>query len=152
MKTKKNKLDTPLRETILLWGIVSVSPMHKLVWDINHSLGFELIREPLHLSHAVIDNPDAPTLVEEGEDTFPWFRFVDTLQYYTIELIKNKSEISTFIPDMKMMDALLIVKGESLLFEKKKFHLQLNQVPGIQQAFEIPLEKIKSRHRYLLYS
>lgn len=152
MKNKRNKLDTPLKENLLLWGVVSGSPLHKLVWDINHSMGFELAREPLLLSHAVIEDSGAPVLVEEGENTFPWFRYVDTLQYYTIDLIKNKNEISTFIPDMKMMDALIIVRGESLLFEKKKFHIQLNQVPGIQQAFEIPLEKIKSRHRYLLYS
>lgn len=127
-------------------------PMHKLVWELNKTFDFELVREPLQRAHATESASDLPVMVEDSDNAFPWFSYHHTLKHYSIEVIKNRKNNYLYLPELKGMDVVLLIKGESSLFNKTEFHAQLNQILGVQQAFEFQMEKITMKYRYLLYS
>lgn len=152
LKKKKFTLAPSLNESILIWGIMTHLPMHKLVWELNKTFDFELIREPLERAHAIDIESNLLRLVEDEENSFPWFSYHHTLKHYSIEVIKNRKNNYLYLPELKGMDVVLLIRGESSLFNKTEFHSQLNQISGVQQAFEFQMEKITLKYRYLLYS
>lgn len=124
-----------------MWGIVSSLPEHRLCWTINKAFDWRFKRA---------DDVEMyiPTL--GASILFPYFKYDIEEDHYSLELIRNKSTGAFLLPELKNVDFLFLVKGETDFFMECDFSRYLMKVPGVQHVLELDPEKLKSRHNLIL--
>ena len=135
------KLVSSTIEDFYLWGLLSASGGHRICWELNKSLGIELVRQ----KDVVLERrPDA-------EDAyFNLYSFDDEVSFIKIELIRNKCNGEFYSRELKKFDFLLMVKGELDLFESAPFTECVKRISCIQLGMEIELDKIKNQEILIL--
>lgn len=124
-------------QNYLVWGIVSPFEIHRIAWNINQLLDFKLKRQ----EDIII--PQKP----KGDDLyFAHFKYINDVDIYSITLLKNSSQGSHFIKEMKNMDYLLLFDGETDFFDTDSFADLLKKLPVIHHAIYIPIKQIKSKN------
>lgn len=137
----KKKLHTDSIDDFLLWGVLSSMGGHKIAWEINNSFPFKLKRQ----DDVVIERrPSNENLY------FNFYAYEDEVNFFKIELIKNKSLGDYYLKELKNFDFILMVKGELDFFEIDVFSALLKKMPSIQSAIEIDLSKIKRISQLIL--
>ncbi len=132
----KKKLEVKSHYNFLIWGLVSPFEGHRIAWNLNQCFEFNLVRE------ADIQIENKPL---KADDFYAYYLYEDQLNIFKVELIKNITNTSRLVPELKNIDYLLLVKGELDFFEPEAFRQLLNRISVIQSAIEIPINKLKSR-------
>lgn len=130
----KKKLQIQTQRDFLLWGILSTVGGHKLAWEFNNMFGFKFTRA----EDIMLERPS-----NNEEVYFNFYHYEDEINFFKLELVKNKSEGDFFSKELKNFDFLLMVKGELDFFEIDTFSAVLKRVPSIQSAISINLDKLK---------
>lgn len=136
----KNKFISDFEYDFLLWGLISNHNDFRVCWHCNRAFKWDLKRgiDIEMMNHAL----NKPVF-------FSYFQYEIKDDLYKIELIQNKSEGTLFIPELKKVDYLLIVRGEHDFFDGEKLTSDLNKIPGIQMAMELDIDKIKSKQNLI---
>ncbi len=131
----KQKLETTSYDDFLIWGILSSYGGHRICWEMNQELNFNLVRR----DDIVIES------INSGENIyFNFYSFVDDDNFFRIELIKNKNNGEFYLKELKNFDFILMVKGELDFFEVEIFTHILKNLTIIQSALSISKENIKN--------
>jgi hypothetical protein len=131
----KQKLQTPTYDDFLIWGLISSYGGHRICWEMNQKLDFNLIRQEDIVTESM----------NSGENIyFNYYAHVDNDNFFRIELIKNKNNGEFYLKELKNFDFILMVKGELDFFEVETFTLILKKLSLIQSALSIAKENIKN--------
>ena len=137
----KKRLHTETDVDFLLWGVLSAAGGHRICWELNKYLELALTRQEDVLIERRPTNEDL---------FFNFYSFSDPINFFKIELIKNKSGGEFYLKELKNFDFLLMVKGELDFFETDAFTNMLKKLPSIQSAMDIDLQKIKNISQLIL--
>lgn len=97
------KLVTDYNFDFLLWGIISPWPVYRLVWLMNERLGLHFRRIN-----------DVEVRKDSGHMAyFPLYEYRNENDLYLLELVQNRVPNELFIPELKTVDFLFLVKGSS---------------------------------------
>ncbi len=136
---KKFLLDIGFDYDFILYGIVSQETPHRLAWIINDSLQTNFIRE----EDMTLTFDDAESLLLSR------FSYHDELNRLDFDLFSNKYETSFWLPELKKIDYLLMVKGALDSFKKRKFAEPFKHIQSIQIITEINHKKLKQKERLI---
>lgn len=136
---KKVFLDIGFDYDFVLYGIVSQETPHHLAWLINRELRCHFSRmDDLELRF---------------EDTQPMylsrFSFSDELNHLELDLFSNKDEQRYWLPELRTMDYLLLVKGALESFRKRKFTEPFKRIDAIRIISEINHKKLRQKERLI---
>jgi len=124
-----------------IWGIHSPMEDYRLCWLLNNILQWDFRRvNDLEIYN---DRDNMPM-------HFNAYKFENTADLYTIELIQNKHEGFILLPELKNFDYLFLFQGEEDYFNKDEITELLKKIQGIQSIFEIDIEQIKSKYKLLM--
>ncbi|MGE0088413.1 MAG: IPExxxVDY family protein [Bacteroidales bacterium] len=120
MKKKIHKLAAESNESFILIGIVSHENDYRLSWAFNQQIGLKLIKSKnIIVSQPKLEeNPIFAVFKSEDEESL--------IQYY---LITNKSEYGYLVPELKNVDYILKICGEST---EETAIMLLNQIKKVE--------------------
>ena len=127
-KKKIHKLVFEPEKDFRLIGIASHENDYRLSWAINQSLGLDLVK----VIDLVVNHPKHKILID-----YSMYNFSDENYYIDYSLVSNKSEKGFLIPEMKNIDFVLKVSGNSETDFLNNFLLRLKKVDIIITAFFI---------------
>jgi len=130
--------DTPADEEIAIYAIASSEPELKLCMLLNDQLGIQL---------AMAED----AVVEQKKEVLHFRQYAD-LSHEEIEkltLVVNRSGNHYFIPELKQVDYLLIIRTEGSLFAMKEAIQNLKGHKGIAMLTELDPDSIKSLRKWL---
>jgi len=136
----KTKLITDYNYDFLVWGIISPWPIYRFVWLMNEALGINMHR---------ID--DIEMKYEDGQPSyFTLYEYNNERDHYLLELIQNRIPNDLFVPELKTVDYLLLVKGELDFFDTRAFTGKIKKnKDGVHHVLEIGMDKLKSKHNLI---
>jgi len=140
IKKNKNIIDS-ISFNFNIWGINSALEDYRLCWLLNKILDWKLKR---------VDDIAFYHQKEKRYINFNAYKYVNELDFYTIEIIKNKHDGNILIPEMKNFDYIFLFQGEEDYFNKDEITQVLKQIKGIQSIFEIDIENIKTKYNLLM--
>ncbi|QQR99185.1 MAG: IPExxxVDY family protein [Sphingobacteriales bacterium] len=140
IKKNKNIIDS-ISFNFNIWGINSPLEDYRLCWLLNKILDWKLKR---------VDDIAFYQQKEKRYINFNAYKYVNELDFYTIEIIKNKHDGNILIPEMKNFDYIFLFQGEEDYFNKDEITQVLKQIKGIQSIFEIDIENIKTKYNLLM--
>ena len=129
MATKRNK-DVLNLERSCNFKLIAISTqlnINKLVWELNNSLGFKLVR-----------NTEL-----EAVNGFPTFSYRDIKSAVVVSLIQNRYEGNLLVKQLTNVDYILEFTGELLPNEFKSYRVSIKKIPNIIAAIEIVPSSIK---------
>ncbi len=135
------KLNTANFFDFQIWGINSNMENYRLCWFLNQYLGWDLKR----VNDIEYNNKKSKTF-----STFNNYRYVNEIDFYTLELIQNKKFGNTLIPELKNIDFLFLLNGEDEYFDMEEFTALLEKIPGVQSAIQLNIDTLKSKQNLLL--
>jgi hypothetical protein len=138
---KKTPLDFEYDWDFLLIGIVSAARDYQLCWSLNKHLGIQLVKQ----KDIELNLKKKNKLV-----AFCHFRVDDELEKCEYHLLGNKFLGELLIPEYKMVDYFLKVKGFSGGERKDKLISKLKELHLITKVMEIDVEGVKSRENLIL--
>lgn len=125
-----------------LIGIGSPLPAHKFCWTINRNLDLKFTREP-----------EFDIEIRKGPEDIHFF----SLYQYNIPysscsylLYKLRSERKALLPEIKQLDYLWLVSGQSAELEVMEIADNLRNINGIQLAQIIDRDRIKNLNYLIL--
>ena len=124
----------------IVLGISCHEKPYRLCWALNNQL------------QSAFSKDNDIELVEKGrreKTLFPVFSFHDESKITSYKVIANKTNNKLLVTEYKQADYLLIIQGEAAYIEKNSVIKKINEVGFIQTAFEIPVEKIKSKDLFI---
>jgi hypothetical protein len=141
MSKKTKNIISAISYNFNIWGINSALEDYRLCWLLNQMLEWKLIR---------VEDIAFYNQKEKKYNNFSAYKFINDIDYYTVEIIKNKNNGNVLIPEMKNFDYIFLFQGEQDYFNKDEITLLFKQLKGIQSIFEIDMENIKSKHNLLM--
>jgi len=142
MALKRHKLEMAIEEDYCLLGLVSDEPDYRLCWIINHHLGLDFRKsEDLVLAHKKLGQ----------EQVFSLFVFDDERTMTTYRIIKNRADNGYFLEELKNLDYLIHVQGDTLSNQMNAFLETTNALDSVRLCVPVDLQKIKNRDRLLLW-
>jgi hypothetical protein len=137
LKKKIHKLiNLPGTDNTLI-AISSHEKDYFLCWKLNTNLKIELIKQP---DFEVFKQKENIT------QTFSIFEYSDEKYPVSYKLISNKSEKGFLIDELKNIDYFLKISGQLSKEECSDLILKIKQTESVITAFEIDIQKIKSKH------
>jgi hypothetical protein len=131
-KMLKLKVDEQIRYQLL--GISSHDNDYRVVWAMNRTLNMAFVRS---------DNLLLQSKSQDGIFEFSRFKWTDETKYLSFTLISNRCEDGFLLPELKNLDFLLQVSGDSQAHEMAALVKQLKTVEGISAVYLLQPEKIK---------
>lgn len=134
---KKRRLDVEFAYDFELMGLTSSARGYKLAWEINHTLGTNLVRKE-----------DLKMTTKEAEFFFTFFEHQSSLN--TVKLFRNRaSEGDLFlVPDHSHLDYILYTKGDEDV-SSKRLQEVLRNIPSIELVAFLPLAALKSKDNFI---
>jgi hypothetical protein len=133
------KLVTEYNFDFLVWGIISPWPAYRIVW---------LMNERMHLGFKRIEDIEVRKDAG-GSSHFPLYEYENKQDMYLLELVQNRIPNDLFVPELKTVDYLLLIKGELDFFDSTTFLRDLKQQDGIHNVLEIGMEKLRSKENLI---
>lgn len=131
----KHKLVFEEDYDFVLFGISCHQKDYRLCWNINKHLGINLVKQAELEFH-----------LNKGETSFfSNYNFYNEVYHQQYELISNRANNATLIPEQKQADYLLKVTGIYEFEEKIELQKKLNEISVILTAFEINIDLLKSK-------
>lgn len=121
--------------------IISSLKDYRLCWSLNRLLNIELSRQ----ADLAVTNPK-----KRQESFFNLFQYEDQINFLHYFLIANKASGAYLLPELKQVDYLLMLKGDSAGETKAEVLQQLKNFPGIQALFEANPAELRSRQNLIL--
>lgn len=137
----KQRLTTFTDDEFLLWGLLSSNGGHRICWEMNQELSYNLIRQD---DVVLTKDPNLENVY------FNFYLYEDETDFFRVELIKNKSNGEFYVKELKNFDFLLMVKGELDFFEEAPFTNKLKNFSSLQAALTIDISKIKNTSQLIL--
>lgn len=131
----KQRLQTSTNVDFLLWGLLSPYGGHRICWEMNERLDFNLARQ----EDIQLESTNTNDVLY-----FNFYLYVDEINFFRVELIKNKNGGEQYLKELKNFDYLLMVKGELDFFEIDPFTEILKRFNSLQSALSIDINKIKN--------
>jgi hypothetical protein len=125
-----------------LIGISSHENDYRLVWAINNTFAFQFNR----IENLVIYNQKLKTDLE-----FSRFIFTDEDKYITYYLYSNRCPDGFLFPEIKNLDFLLQITGESDSKHLDKILKDLKQISIVSATFMIDPKQLKDADRKLMH-
>ncbi len=134
------KLNLIPDEEFSLLGIIARVPDFKLLFEVNDTLGTDFKRkedlEIQPLKQTEFSMFSIYTDVEDENERIPY-------------IIANRGTAGLLVPEHKIMDYFLVMKGNYSSEEIQEWIDRLRAVRNIQGVYEIPLKKLKSRQNLI---
>lgn len=125
----------------IIWGINSSIEDYRLCLQLNQCLSWKLKREQeIEFYSSQI----------KGFKYFNTYKYKNEVDFYTIELIQNRTNGHVLIPELKNIDYLFLLHGEVEYFESEVFTNLLIKIPGVQSVIELNVDSLKSKHNLLI--
>lgn len=121
-----------------LIGISCHSKDYRLAYEFDKLLGFEFFREA-----------DLELLLKRETSSYAFFSYIDEDNYLEYYLISNKGSFGKLIPEEKLSDYFLIVKGENNITTEKELLIKVNQIQLILKAYLIEVDQLKSKRNLI---
>ncbi len=137
-QTLKLKVDTDIRFRLV--GISCHENDYRLVWAINNQLKMNFIKT----GNLVIHHQKLKTDLE-----FSRFTFADDSRYITYNLISNRCPDGFLFSEIRNIDFLVQIHGETTEVEVKDFRSRLKTVKVISATFLLHPEKLKGINQIL---
>lgn len=134
----KQKINTLPVFDFPLWGLVTAASPHKVCHHLNKNLQIELAW-------------DKEILMEHDNHYVNLYSYHSDIDFFTIELIQNKNTNAVFIPELKNIDYFLLIRGELEMIDINSFIRHVQSIDTIQTVISLPIQKIKSKHNFLIY-
>lgn len=125
----------------IIWGINSSIEDYRLCLQLNQCLRWKLKRE----QEIEFYSPQI-----KGFKYFNTYKYKNEIDFYTIELIQNRTNGNILIPELKNIDYLFLLHGEVEYFEPEIFTNLLIKIPGVQSVIELNVDSLKSKHNLLI--
>lgn len=125
----------------LIWGINSSIEDYRLCLQLNQRLrwNFKRVQDIEFYSSQI-----------KGFKHFNTFKYKNEADFYTLELIQNKNSGNILIPELKNIDFLFLLHGESEYFDIEAFTEALGKISGVQSAIRLNIDSLKSKHNLLI--
>lgn len=125
----------------MLWGINSNMEDYRLCLNMNKHLHWDFKRE---------DDIEYKHPVSKSLTYFNTYRYINEIDFYTLELIQNKKNGSILIPELKNIDYFFLLHGEDDYFEEDAFTELLANTPGVQSVIQLDIRLLKSKQNLLI--
>lgn len=125
-----------------LIGIVSALPAYKLCWKLNNTLDTNFVREP-ELDILVQKN-------KTNQHYFPIYQYAIPLSGCRHLMYKLKSDKEALLPEVKQLDYLWMIQSSTAEHEAHIAAQQLRDIPDIQLAQIIDIDKLKNLSNLLV--
>lgn len=136
MAIRRHKLVYSENFDFLLFGISSHENDYRLVWKINQEFGLNFER---------LDNLLLKSKKNTKDIEFALYSYDDEDTFYLYYLIANKSEGGVLLEEMKNIDYLVIIHGETTEAFSNGFQNRLKKIDTIQGVFKIDPAGLKNR-------
>jgi hypothetical protein len=136
---KVHKLKVDLEFPFSVIGISSHENDYRLIWAINENLNMTFVK---------IENFRALDGTGE-ENEFSRYLFENPDRYLSFYIISNRCDNGYLVPEYRMVDYFLFLKGDTEPDFPEKLARKLKQVGIISTAFPIEHKKIKSLKKLL---
>jgi hypothetical protein len=138
---KKSKLIIEYEYNFDLLGIASGAKGYKLAWELNHTLGIQLVKQP----DLVVGFKTG------GEKNFSFYAY--ERQINRLKLFKNKSFENDpgkyfLIPEFPHFDFIILAAMEEHYTHQQLIDL-IKSIPAVQLISPIPLEGLKSKSNFI---
>jgi len=140
LKKKTHKLKFNPEYDFFLIGISSHENDYRISWALNNYLGLKLVRMD---DHKIIDNNHPEPL------RFSIFSFDDDESLLSYKLIANRCQNGFLIGEIKNIDFLFIISGETNQIFLDNITQKINNLTIVNTAFQIDPEKLRSRQKLL---
>lgn len=124
-----------------IWGINSGMEEYRLCLNLNQHLSWHLKR----VNDIEFYSPQIKAFKH-----FNAYKYINTQDFYTLELIQNKNGGNILIPELKNFDYLFLLHGEDDYFDREAFSQLLEKIPGIQSVIQLEVNSLKSKHNLLI--
>jgi hypothetical protein len=141
---KKRRLEVEFTYDFELMGLISSARGYKLAWEINHSLGVNLVRKD-----------DLKMTTKEGEFFFNFYSHQSAVN--TVNLFRNRSNEGPaggetkgifLVPEHTHLDYILYSKGDEDMHSKRLQEV-LRNIPSIELVAFLPLAALKSKDNFI---
>jgi hypothetical protein len=134
---KKRRLEVEFAYDFELMGLISSARGYKLAWELNHSLGINLIRKE-----------DLKMTTKDGEFFFAFFEHQSSLN--TVKLFRNRTNEGDLflLPEHSHLDYILYTKGDEDVGSKRLQEV-LRNIPSIELVAFLPLAALKSKDNFI---
>jgi hypothetical protein len=137
---KKRRLEVEFAYDFDLLGLISSARGYKLAWDINHSLGVNLVRKE-----------DLKMTTRDGEFFFTFYSHQSSIN--TVNLFRNKSNEGDskgifLVPEHPHLDYILYTRGDEDM-DSKRLQEVLRNIASIELVAFLPLPALKSRDNFI---
>lgn len=136
------KLDVPLEVDYELIAIASALPNYRLAFFLNKSLGLDLVRK---------NDLRLDLVKKQVVAYFPKFYFYNPLDKIHFYLVNNLGAASStrLIPELKQIDYLLLMKGESTDAWKDQIVKDVRAIHNVQTCFEVDPQQLYSKQNLI---
>mgnify|MGYP003668487567 FL=1 len=121
-----------------LIGISCHSKDYRLAYEFNKLLSYEFTR----------DN-DLELRIKGESSSYAFFSFIDEDNYVEYYLVSNRGSSGKLIPEEKLSDYFLIMKGDTNETTKKQLLTKVNEIQPILKAYLIEVEQLKSKRNLI---
>jgi len=135
---KKIRLTYDENFDFYILGISSFDKDYRLIWNINNSLGFQLVRTDNHVAF----DKKAKTELD-----FPSYIYKDEDRYVRYRFIANKSDDMFLLDELRNIDYILLIQGEVDQSFVSSLRKDLSGVENVQAVFLIDPGKLKNKQR-----
>ena len=124
----------------LLIGIACHDKDYKLTWGINKTMGWDLRK---------INDYELTFKGKAGTVAFSQFTMVNALMYREYFLLQNYSDSLCLLPELKVLDYFLIVKGDLAEGEVDDILGKLKSIPNVLTAYMVDVLNLKDKDNLL---
>ncbi len=134
---KKRRLEVEFAYDFELMGLISSARGYKLAWEINHTLGINLVRKD-----------DLKMTTKEAEFFFVFFEHQSAVN--TVKLFRNRTNEGDLylVPEHSHLDYILYTKGDEDVGSKRLQEV-LRNIPSIELVAFLPLAALKSKDNFI---
>jgi len=122
-------------------AIVSSYRDYQLSWHLNEQLGVDLAKQEDH---------KVPDKKETSTTRFSWFEYEDVDNEIIYSLLSNHTLNQFLLPELKMMDYLLVIRENHWLVDQDRLLEKIRQVPKVQTVMAIDPKTLKNKQNLIL--
>ena len=123
-----------------LISIVSSLRDYRLCWQINRTLRLDLSKK---------NDLEVTDVKKRQQAHFSLFSHEDEINFLQYFFIGNKASGAYFIPELKQVDYLLMIRGDAADTEKQDILQQLKNLRGMEAVFETDAETLRSKQNLI---
>lgn len=121
-----------------LIGISCHTKDYRLCWELNNTLKIDLSRAE-----------DLEITTKMKTTAYPFYEYNDEDNYLDYFLISNKNDAAFLIPEQKMIDFFLMIKGALTNHQEAELLEKINKLSLVLTSYKIDISTLKSKKNLL---